>query len=152
MTNTVGIYVTKDTTMNNTVFKRGRGLAKCVSFALLIMTTTVLHANAYAWITSSTQPSACNTAMQASQTLVTGWQMNNRTVAGLCAYPLAVNTLFMKRASSQPSTQWRANGCTWVGVNRASCLYTFEGGAANLDLIELNTSQWRVASIQFIAD
>lgn len=125
---------------------------KPVSFMLTMIMTMLMSIPANAWVTSSAISSACNTAMQASQTLVTGWQMNNRRVAGLCAYPLVVNTLFMKRPASQPNAGWRANGCTWVGVNQASCLYTFEGGAANLTLIEFGTLQWRVTSVQFMAD
>lgn len=110
----------------------------------------IANTQAYAYLTA--QASACNTAMQASQLLVTGWQMHNRQVASTCAYPSVVNNLFSVKPASSPNAAWRASGCQWTGVDRASCYYTFEGGAANLSLIRFNSAAWRIVLIQYAAD
>lgn len=101
----------------------------------------------------TTQANACTTPMQASQMLIVGWQMHNRTVANTCANPMVVNTLFITKAAPQPNATWRLQGCQSAGISRATCLYTFEGGAAQLNLLQQGlAARWYVLEIRFIAD
>lgn len=101
----------------------------------------------------TTQANACTTPMQASQMLIVGWQMHNRTVADTCANPMVVNTLFITKAAPQPNATWRLQGCQNAGISRATCLYTFEGGAAELSLLQQGlAARWYVLEIRFIAD
>ncbi len=119
----------------------------------LACSAALLSPNSYAYyVNNQAALSSCTTAIQASQMLITGWQMHNRQVAGTCAYPNVVNNLFMTQPSTNPEARWQSNGCRWTGISTAQCSYSFEGGIANLALVRLNTTLWRVTAIQFVAD
>jgi hypothetical protein len=92
----------------------------------------------------------CSAPEDAAKSLVDSWIAGDQAAAARCAAPDVVTQLFQTNGSG---AQWMFQGCNLgddPGVPK--CGYSYEGGAAFLNLNGTESSGWKVVALSYVAD
>lgn len=99
--------------------------------------------------TSVTVGIICDTAEDASETLVQAWGSGSEAAAKRCASDVVVDELFLTDGAGNT---WTSQGCDRTDPGVPVCAYTYEGGAAFLTVEGTEAEGWKVTGLEFVAD
>ncbi len=99
--------------------------------------------------TSVTVGIICDTAEDASRTLVQSWGSDDEAAAKRCATDAVVHELFRTKGAGNT---WMSRGCDRSDPGVPVCAYSYEGGAAFLTVEGTEAEGWKVTDLEFMAD